>query len=97
MRIDSLVPFVTDPAAATEKARAQAVQIATAQAKQYAELLGFSLGAVSSVSEATSAMPMPMAGMVEAAPSSEKDATTPVEAGTTQVSVTLNVAWLIED
>ncbi len=97
VRIDSLEPFVTDPAAATEKARAQAVEIATAQAKQYAELLGFTLGAVASVSEATSASPMPPVAFAEAAPSAEKDVTTPVQAGTTQVSVTLNVAWMIED
>jgi uncharacterized protein YggE len=97
VRIDSLEPFVTDPAAATEKARAQAVEIATAQAEQYAELLGFTLGAVASVSEATSASPMPPVGFAEAAPSAEKDVTTPIQAGTTQVSVTLNVAWMIED
>lgn len=97
VRVDSLVPFVTDPAAATEKARAQAVDIATAQAKQYAELLGFTLGSVASVSEATSASPMPPVGFAEAAPAAEKDVTTPIQAGTTQVSVTLNVAWLIED
>ena len=94
VRIDSLEPFVTDPSAATEKARAQAVEIAT---EQFGVLLGFTLGAVASVSEATSASPMPPVAFAEAAPSAEKDVTTPIQAGTTQVSVTLNVAWMIED
>jgi uncharacterized protein YggE len=97
VRIDSLEPFVTDPAAATEKARAQAVDIARAQAEQYAQLLGFTLGPVATVSEATSNGPMPQGAYAEAAPSADKDVPTPIEAGTTEVTVTLNVAWLIED
>jgi uncharacterized protein YggE len=95
-RIDSLSTFVTDPTAAANKARAQAVDIATAQAEQYAELLGFTLGSVASVSESTNSNgPVPMA-MSDSAASAEK-VPTPVEAGTTQVSVTLNIAWSIAD
>lgn len=97
VRIDSLEPFVTDPAAATEKAREQATDIAKAQAEQYAQLLGFTLGPVATVSEATSSFPMPQGAYAEAAPSADKNVPTPIEAGTTEVTVTLNVAWLIED
>ena len=97
VRIDSLEPFVTDPAAATEQARAQAVDIARAQAEQYAQLLGFTLGEVATVSESTSNAPMPMVAYADSAQSEEKIVETPIEAGTSEVTVTLNVAWLIED
>jgi uncharacterized protein len=95
-RIDSLTPYVTDPTVAANKARAQAVDIAEAQAKQYAELLGFTLGPVASVSESsTTIAPPPIAYSDEAGAAAQK-VPTPIEAGTTQVSVTLNVAWSIE-
>ncbi len=94
-RIDSLTTFVTDPSVAANAARAQAVDLATAQAEQYAELLGFTLGPVATVSEATSSSgPVPMA-MADSAANAEK-VPTPIEAGTTQVSVTLNISWSIE-
>ncbi|MDO9485723.1 MAG: SIMPL domain-containing protein [Actinomycetota bacterium] len=92
--IDSVSTYVSDPAAASKKARAQAVEVARAQAEQYAELLGFSLGSVASVSETSSNAPAPIAMADSVA--GEK-VSTPVEPGTTRVSVTLDVAWLIED
>jgi uncharacterized protein len=95
-RLDSFAPFVTDPTLAAAAARAQAVEIAQAQAQQYAELLGFTLGEVASVSEAASQVsPRPVAFAEDAAAAADK-VTTPIEAGTTQVSVTLDVAWSIE-
>jgi uncharacterized protein YggE len=95
-RIDSVSPYVTDPTAAAAVARAQAVDIAEAQAQQYAELLGFTLGPVASVSESSSTIaPPPIAYAEDAAASAEK-VPTPIEPGTTQVSVTLNVSWSIE-
>lgn len=95
-RIDSVSTFVTDPTTAANKARAQAVEIATAQAKQYADLLGFTLGPVASVSESSSVAPPPIAYADAAGAAEESKVPTPIEAGTTQVSVTLNVAWTIE-
>lgn len=95
-RIDTLTPFVTDPTAATKAARAQAVQIATAQAEQYAELLGFTLGPVASVSESSSTVPPPPVAVAEAAAATGEKVPTPIEPGTTQVSVTLNVSWSID-
>lgn len=94
VRVDSFAAFVTDPTATAVKAREQAVAIATAQAEQYAELLGFDLSGVASVSESSSSAPPPIAydmaqGAAESAPS------TPVSAGTSEVSVTVTVAWAI--
>jgi uncharacterized protein len=96
-RIDSLTPFVTDPTVAANKARAQAVDIAQAQAEQYAQLLGFTLGPVATVSESSSTTAPPPIAYADAAGAPAQKVPTPVEPGTTQVSVTLNVAWSIED
>jgi uncharacterized protein YggE len=95
-RIDSLAPYVTDPTVAANAARAQAVDIAEAQAAQYAELLGFTLGPVASVSESSSTIAPPPIAYSDAAAAPAEKVPTPIEAGTTQVSVTLNVAWSIE-
>jgi len=96
-RVDSLAPFVTDPTVAAGKAREQAVAIATAQAQQYAKLLGFKLGAVANVTESsTTAVPPPIAFADAAAAPAEK-VTTPVEAGTQQVSVSVSIAWSIAE
>ncbi len=96
VRVDSFSTFVTDPTAAAKVARAQAVDIAEAQAQQYAELLGFTLGEVVSVSESTSTVgPPPIAYAEDAAVSAEK-VPTPIEPGTTQISVTLDISWGIE-
>lgn len=95
-RIDSLAPYVTDPTVAAEKARAQAVDIAEAQAAQYAELLGFTLGPVASVSESSSTISPPPVAYADAAAAPAEKVPTPIEPGTTLVSVTLNVAWSIE-
>lgn len=95
-RIDSLSPYVTDPTVAANKARAQAVAIAEAQAAQYAELLGFTLGPVSSVSESSSTIAPPPVAMSDMAAAPAEKVPTPIQPGTTLVSVTLNVAWSIE-
>lgn len=96
VRIDSVSPYVTDPTIAANKARAQAVGIAEAQAQQYAELLGFTLGPVASVSESSSTIAPPPVAYSDAAAASPEKVSTPIEPGTTQVSVTLNISWSIE-
>lgn len=95
VRIDSLTPFVSDPAKAVDTARAEAVAIAQRQADQYAELLGFSLGGVASVSESTS-MPTPAPMAMADASSTAGKVPTPIEPGTTTVSVSVTIAWGIE-
>jgi uncharacterized protein YggE len=93
-RVDSVTPYVTDPSVAANKARAQAVEIAQKQAEQYASLLGFTLGPVTSVSESTSNVgPQPIA-MAEMSDAAGKVAT-PIQAGTTQISVTVSISWSI--
>lgn len=95
-RIDSVSPFVTDPTVAASKARAQAVAVAQKQAEQYASLLGFTLGPVASVSEATTSIaPVPYA-MAADSESAGKVSATPIQPGTTQVSVTVSISWSIE-
>lgn len=96
-RIDSLTPYVIDPTKATSAARAQAVEIAQAQAEQYAALLGFALGPVATVAESTTTTGPPPIAMADAAAAPAEKVPTPIEAGTTEVSVTLNVAWSIAD
>jgi uncharacterized protein YggE len=95
-RIDSLTPFVTDPTVAATAARAQAVEIAQAQAAQYASLLGFTLGPVASVSESSTSVAPPPVAYADSAAASAERVPTPIEPGTTQVSVTLNVSWAID-
>jgi uncharacterized protein YggE len=96
-RIDSLSPYVLDPTLAAVKAREQAVGIAKAQAEQYAKLLGFTLGPVATVSESTSNNVPPPIAYADAAAAPAEKAPTPISPGTQQVSVTLSIAWEIND
>ncbi len=96
-RIDSLAPYVTDPTIAANKARAQAVDIAEAQAAQYAELLGFTprpggvgLGVVIDHRTATDRLRGP--GRRAGGEGADSDRSRARHT----VSVTLNVAWSIE-
>lgn len=96
VRIDSVAPFVTDPTVAADKARAQAVEIAQKQAQQYASLLGFTLGAVASVQESSATTAPPPIAYADAAGAPAEKVPTPIEAGTTQVTVSVAIAWAIE-
>jgi uncharacterized protein YggE len=96
-RIDSLTPYVTDPSVVAEKARAQAVDIATKQAQQYATLLGFTLGPVASVSESSSSTAPPPIAYADAAAGTAEKAPTPISPGTQEVSVSLSISWSIAD
>lgn len=96
-RIDSLSPFVVDPTIAANKAREQAVGIAKAQADQYAKLLGFTLGPVASVSESTSNNTPPPIAYADAAAAPAEKVPTPIQPGTQEVSVTISIAWQIND
>lgn len=96
VRVDSLTPFVTDPTVAANKAREQAVAIATAQAEQYAKLLGFTLGPVASISEQTSNNVPPPIAYADTAAAPEAKVSTPIEPGTQQVSVSVSISWEIK-
>jgi len=97
VRVDSLSPYVTDPTLATNAARKQAVDIATAQAEQYAQLLGFKLGPVANVTESSSNTPPPPIAYADAAAAAPAAKSTPISAGTQQVTVTLSISWAIAD
>ena len=95
VRIDYLEPYVSDTSAAMTKARAQAVEVARAEAEQYASLLGFTLGAVANVSESAGNSPLPPMAMAASLGAPNEKSPTPIEAGTSIVTITVNVAWLI--
>jgi len=94
VRIDSLSPYVIDPTVAGNAARAQAVDIATKQAQQYAKLMGFTLGPVANVTESTSSTPPPPIAYADAA-AAPAEKSTPISAGTQQVTVSVNISWEI--
>lgn len=94
VRIDGTSLSASDPLAGTAEARAKAVESAKAKAQQYADLMGFELGEVATVSEGVSqtATPAPMyASAAEAAAPKE----TQILPGTQQVTVSVDVTYLI--
>lgn len=93
--MDGVTFRVEDPAAAEVQARQDAMREARARADTLASSAGVSIGGVASISETSSPVPYPAyyatAGALRAA-----DAATPVEAGTNEVTVTVNVSYLID-
>ena len=92
MTVDAVSPFILDPSASTESARANAVKSAKAKALSYAKLLGVSLGTVTYLEEASAFSPSPV---VMAMAKSDAGATT-VDLGQQDVTVTVNVRWAIK-
>jgi uncharacterized protein len=95
---DGVTFRVDDPA----KAEAQAREAAMAQAKAKAETLargaGVSLNGVASISETAAPIPYPVYYARDAAGAAapDKAVSTPVEAGTNEVTVTVAVSFLIK-
>jgi uncharacterized protein len=92
MTVDAVSPFILDPSASTESARANAVKSARAKALSYTKLLGVSLGTVTYLEEASAFSPSPV---VMAMAKSDAGATT-VDLGQQDVTVTVNVRWAIK-
>ena len=93
--VSSVTLSVADPAAATDQARDQAVDDARRRAERIAAAAGVTLGPPASIVEGSSAPPIPLAfegAMFRAA----ADAATPIETGTTDLSVELTVLFRIE-
>lgn len=85
--------YVNDPSAAASQARTQAVQDAQKKAGEYAAALGMTVGRVVSVTETSS--PAPVAReMASAAPSAA--ASVPVQAGSLQISVNVNITFELQ-
>jgi uncharacterized protein len=92
MTVDAVSPFILDPSASTESARASAVKNAKAKANSYAKLLGVSLGSVTYLEELNASFPTPV---VMAMAKSDAGATT-VDLGQQDVTVSVNVRWAIK-
>jgi hypothetical protein len=82
---------VADPSAATTQARTAAMADAKARAQTLAQAAGVTLGAPLSISEVSAPSPVPFA----AAAAQRALVSTPVEAGTTQIEVDVQVTFAI--
>jgi uncharacterized protein len=92
MTVDAVSPFILDPSASTESARANAVKNAKAKALSYTKLLGVGLGTVTYLEESSAFVPTPV---VMAMAKSDAGATT-VDLGQQDATVTVNVRWSIK-
>jgi uncharacterized protein len=81
-----------DPSAATAQARAAAVADARQRARALAQAAGVTLGAPVWINEVSAPSPIPFAA---AAPAAGMAASTPIQAGTTQVEVDVQVTFAI--
>jgi uncharacterized protein YggE len=93
--LDSITFRVADQTAAEKDAREAAMTEAKAKAQTLAAAAGVSIDGVASISETVAPIPYPVyyGAMAGAA---VRDAATPVEAGTNEVSVTVAVTYVID-
>ena len=87
---------VDDPAKAQKQARTDAMTQAKANADTLASAAGVTITGVASISEATAQTPYPIYYGAAAGSAPVKDAATPIEAGTTDVTITVSVVYLID-
>lgn len=93
-RLDGISLDFSDDSALVQAARAQAFAQAKAEAQQYAALAGRPLGAVESITEGfSSPEPLPMGAQGAAAVPA--NTSLPVNPGTQQVSVSVQVVWAL--
>ena len=93
--LDGVSFRVDDQAAAEQQARQAAMTEAKAKAKTLADAAGVSIAGVASISESVSPIPYPIYYGLSAAGTPAKDVSTPVAPGSTEVSVTVAVVYLI--
>ncbi len=92
VQINSVSPFLLDAAKAAESARAVAVKNAKAKATSYAKLLGVKLGKVNYLTENGSpSISVP----VFAAAAKAEDASTIVDLGQQDVTVSITIQWAL--
>ena len=92
--LDSITFRVADQTTAEKEAREAAMREARAKAQTLAAAAGVSIDGVASISETAAPIPYPVYYGAAAA-AVLRDAATPVEAGTNEVSVTVAVVYLI--
>lgn len=83
---------LANPSAVTTQARAAAVADAQQRARTIAQAAGVTLGSAVSITEVSAPSPVPVAA---AAPAADIAISTPVQAGTTQVEVDVQVTFAI--
>ncbi len=96
VRIDGASLDLDSDSALVVEARASAFAEAKAKAEQYAKLAGRPLGQISSVSESVSNPPVPMPyATASAAPMNAKLADVPIQPGSQEVEVRVEVVWAL--
>lgn len=93
--LDGITFRVDDPSAAETQARDAAMKNARAKADALAKAAGVSITGVSSISEQSGPVPVPMAYLAGGA-ALDKAASTPVQVGTNEVDVSVSVVYLID-
>jgi uncharacterized protein YggE len=91
VQINAVSPFILDAAKAAESARAVAVKNAKAKAASYAKLLGVKLGKVNYLTENGS----PSISVPVYAAAKAEDASTVVDLGQQDVTVSVTVQWAL--
>jgi uncharacterized protein YggE len=91
--LDGITFRVADEAAAEAHARAAAMADAKAKAESLASAAGVSISGVASISETVSPAPYPV--FYGGAMAAGKDAATPVQPGSTDISISVTVVYLI--
>ena len=91
--LDGVSFRVADQATAEKQARTAAMTEAAAKAKALADAAGVSIAGVASISETVAPIPYPV--YYGAAAAGGKDVSTPVQPGTSEISVTVAVVYLI--
>lgn len=89
VQINGISPFLSNGAAATEKAREAAVSDARSRANSYAKYLGVSLGRVISLTEVSA----PVYNFPVMAKGAAAEDATQIDLGETEVTVTVTVRW----
>jgi hypothetical protein len=94
--LDGVSFRVADQTAAEQQARQAAMDEAKAKAKTLADAAGISISGVASISETVAPVPYPVYyGLGATAGAPQADVKTPVAAGSTEVTVTVAVVYLI--
>jgi uncharacterized protein YggE len=93
--LDGVTFRVDDPAKAQQQARTDAMNEAKANADTLAKAAGVSITGVASISEASTPVPYPVYyGVATGAPAADS-VKTPVQPGTSDLTITVSVAYLI--
>ncbi|HEX2755279.1 MAG TPA: SIMPL domain-containing protein [Candidatus Limnocylindrales bacterium] len=93
--LDGVSFRVDDPAKAEQQARTDAMSQARAHADTLAAAAGVAITGVVSISETSSPTPYPIFYGAATAGAAARDVATPVQAGTTDVTITVGVVYLI--